>query len=371
MAKKLYTVTLTLPDGTRKYYRAATKKEAEAKRDKDKALLNGGVNIADESTFQEVAELWFVLLKEDKLHSKSKEIVTGILARHVYPVIGQKKVRDIKPADILLLMKSVSGSSNSLQRKVLQYTKAICSFAADNALIPKSPVLSSIKAGGAETEEVEALTDDQCAMLLDAVKDTRAYLFVELLLYTGLRRGEALGLMWQDINFDKAELSVCRSIVYTDGNQTGEINNDLKTSNARRVVPIVPWLLEDLKAAKAESNALYVFAMNDGRYLSKSSFRKLWEIVENRTTATQTKRSRLKRTLDFTVHPHQLRHTCVTRWIENGLDLKEVQYLAGHATADITMNIYAHYRKAQLLVDTAQKMSLTQLKPAPAVALQA
>ena len=220
---------------------------------------------------------------------------------------------------------------------------------------------SSIKAAGAETEEVEALSDEQCAALLNAIRGTRAYLFVELLLYTGLRRGEALGLMWKDIDFNKAELSVCRSIVYTDDHPEGEINPDLKTTNARRNIPIVPWLLEDLKAAKKESNALYVFSMQGGAFLSKTSFRRMWDIIDRRTVGSETKRSLLDRVLDFKVHPHQLRHTCITRWIENGMDLKEAQYLAGHATADITMNIYAHYRKAQLLSGTAAKMAATKI----------
>lgn len=359
MAKKdLYTVTLTLPNGKRKYYRGKTKKEAETKRDKDKMLLGGGVNIADESSFKDVAELWFTLTKEDQLKTKSKEVITATFTRYVYPIIGNKKIRDIKAADIFALMKSVSGYSNSLQKKVLQYTKAVFTFAMDNDLILKSPVISTIKAGGSKPEEEVALTDGQCSALLDAVRGTRAYLFVELLLYTGLRRGEALGLMWKDIDFTNAELSVCRSIVFTNGNQAGEINPDLKTTNARRDIPIVPKLLEDLKAAKAESRSLYVFSMENGSFLSSSSLDSLWGIVERRTA--KNKSGRFKQPLDFTVHPHQLRHTCITRWIENGMDLKEVQYLAGHSSADITMNIYAHYRKTQLLSETAAKMAACQ-----------
>lgn len=353
MAKKYYTVTLTLPDGTRRYYRGNTKKEAEAKRDKERALMNQGVNIADNSTFQEIAEQWYYLFKEDSLHKKSKDILLGTLKRHVYPVLGAKKVRDIKPADVFQLMKSVSGKSNSLQRKVLQSVKAIFAFAVDNDLITRSPVPSTVKAGGSEPDEVEALTDAQCVALLDAVRGTRAYLFVELLLYTGLRRGEALGLMWSDIDFTGAEMEVSRSIVFPDGNQAGEINADMKTANAKRIIPIVPQLLADLKAERAKSKSLYVFSMADGRYLSKSSLRKLWKIITDRFV------------LEDPVHPHQLRHTCITRWIENGLDLKEVQYLAGHATAAITMNIYAHYRRAQMRENTASRMASTQLKPAP------
>ncbi len=345
--KKLYTITLTLPDGKRKYYRGKTKKEAEAKRDKDKALLGRGIDISDNRTFKEVAEFWFALMKEDHVSTRTKELIRGIMDKHVYPVIGEKKIREVLPADIMLLMKTAATTaSKSWQTKILTYTKAVFAFAVDNDLIVKTPVWSSIKPIGEPAKEVQPLTDAQCEALLRAVKGTRAYLFVELLLYTGLRRGEALGLMWSDIDFDQARLTVNRSVVYTDANKDGEINPDLKTMNARREVPIVPWLLEDLRTAKEASRSLYVFSMRDGSFLSRPSFRSMWEIVERRTGD-----------LGFSVHPHQLRHTCITRWVERGIDPKIAQDFAGHATAMFTMNTYVHFRKEDRWQQAAELMA--------------
>ena len=67
-------------------------------------------------------------------------------------------------------------------------------------------------------------------------------------------------------------------------------------------------------------------------------------------------RELVPRTLDFHVHPHLLRHTRITRWFEQGLDIKEIQYLAGHSSVDITLDIYTHYQKDQRLSDTAEKI---------------
>ena len=358
MAQKLVTVTMTLPDGRRKYYRGKTKKEAEAKRDRDAALLDHGVDITTNPTFEEFGELWFDLNKNNSsLHVRSKETTRGILERYVYPAIGRKAVRELRPTDIMNMMKDLSEYSQSTQRKVLQATRAICSFAVDNDIITKSPVLTSIKASGAATEEIKPLTDEQCQCLLAAVKDTRAYLFVELLLYTGLRKGEALGLMWKDIDFRSSTLSVERSVIYPINNKAGEINPELKTSAARRVIPIVPELKKDLETAKGKSKSLYVFSMKDGSFLSESSFRRMWDLINYRSTKTEGSRKILDRTVDFDVHPHLLRHTCVTRWIESGLTAKEAQYLAGHASPDVTMRIYAHYRREQQLAETAAKMA--------------
>lgn len=336
MAKKnLHTVTMTLPDGSRKYYRGRTKKEAEAKRDKDKALLGRGIDISNNGTFEDVAELWFSLTKEENVSTRTKELIRGALNNYIYPVIGDKKIREVVPADIMLLVRTAAKTaSKGWQTKILSYTKAVFAFAVDNDLIAKNPVRASIKPIGEPAKEVQPLTDAQCEALLRAVKGTRAYLFVELLLYTGLRRGEALGLMWSDIDFDQARLSVNRSIVHTNANSAGEINSDLKTANASREVPIVPWLLDDLKKAKQTSRSLYVFSMQNGSFLSKPSFRAMWEIVERRTEA-----------LGFSVHPHQLRHTCITRWVECGIDPKIAQDFAGHSDAMFTMNTYVHFRK--------------------------
>ena len=68
------------------------------------------------------------------------------------------------------------------------------------------------------------------------------------------------------------------------------------------------------------------------------------------------RRELVSRTLDFHVHPHLLRHTCITRWFEQGLDIKEIQYLAGHATVDVTLGIYTHYQQQARREETAKKI---------------
>ena len=251
------------------------------------------------------------------------------------------------PADIMLLMKTAATTaSKGWQAKILTYTKAVFAFAVDNDLIVKTPVWSSIKPIGEPAKEVQPLTDAQCEALLRAVKGTRAYLFVALLLYTGLRRGEALGLMRSDINFDQARLTVNRSIVFNNASNDGVINPGLKTANANREIPVVPQLLEDLKKAKQTSGSPYVFSMRDGSFLSRSSFMALWKLVERRTED-----------LGFSVHPHQLRHTCITRRVERGIDLKIAQDFAGHATAMFTMNTYVHFRKEDRWQQAAELMA--------------
>ena len=358
MADKYVTLTLQLPDGTRKYFRGKTKKEAERKRNEMRMKIGMGVDVNCSTTVEELADMWFKLYKEGKLHKRSEETIRVTLARYILPVLGQMKVADVKPIHIQQLMNSISKYSNSTQNKVLQFTRAIFAVAEENGMVVRSPVGKSIKAGGAKTKEKQPLTKEQSDALLLAVEGTRAHLLVTILLNAGLRIGEALGLMWGDIDFKAGTITVNRSIVYTSDNLSGEINNELKTSNAHRTIPL-PWgVVDELKGEQAKSKSLWVFSMQDGSHLSNNSFRSLWRIIETRTVSkvSANRRELVPRTLDFSVHPHLLRHTCITRWFEQGLDIKEIQYLAGHASVDLTLKIYTHYVKAERFTETAAKI---------------
>lgn len=322
-----------------------------------------GVDLSCQKTFAELADLWFDLYQEGNadLHKRSKETTKNTLNRYILPVLGKMKVIDIKPINIQQLMSGVSKYSKSTQKKVLQTTRAIFRVAMENGMIARSPVSEQIKAGGAAPAEKTPLTEDQCQSLLDAVKGTRAYLLVLVLLYSGLRIGEALGLSWLDIDFDAGTLTVNRSIIYPEENRRGEINLELKTKKAHRTIPLPLFVVDELRKAKAVSNSVWVFAMQDGSFFSYDSFRALWRLIDYRSKVKHTVNGReyVERTLDFSVHPHLLRHTCITRWFNQGLNVKAVQYLAGHATVDITLGIYTHYQEEQSREETANRIRAT------------
>lgn len=122
--------------------------------------------------------------------------------------------------------------------------------------------------------------------------------------------------------------------------------------------------LRVLRAAGAEDKSEYVVHNRTGGPLTETQFRNLWKQVSRRSVMPHTyvryadgKKSvhlvtpgmneaaahnpEVKYTLDFKVTPHQLRHTYITNLIHAGLDPKTVQYLAGHESIKITMDIYA------------------------------
>ena len=359
---KLYTKTITTPTGKRKYIRATTKEELERTYQQAKLEIGAGVDITDATTFGEFAQLWFNTYKRPNLRENSKEDCLYILNNHILPPLSAMRMRDIKPVHIRGVMSNLAGYSRSVQGKAVQILRAIFNAAVENHLLLRSPVSPALKAGGAPAEERVPLTPEQSQRLLDATAGTRAYPAVALMLGAGLRKEEAVGLMWEDIDLKNGYIHVRHAKPFHHGK--GEVTDQLKSKAAYRTIPIPAWLLQILRGEHSKTNSLFVLAMRNGESLTESSFGRLWGIIKARTTddpekigtPVSARHPNVIYTLDFHVHPHLLRHTCITRWLEAGFDLKEVQYLAGHSTPDMTLRVYAHYDQRVRLENTASKI---------------
>lgn len=366
VSKRRYGTHITTPGGDRVYVSGRTKTERAEKVAKARLELGAGVDIANDTQFSEYAYAWANAYKRPKLRANSFGTLMTNLENHVIPFFGEMRVRDIKPLHVQLFLGSISHMSRSAQAKCFQIFSAIMRTAADNGLIYKSPVTKEDKVGGATAEEVEPLTQAQARALLEAVKGTRAYTFCFLALATGLRRGELLGLMWEDVDLKTGRISVRHNKTFPPKENDAPVTTLLKSDAAQRVLPLCPALLDHLRQEKAASDSPYVLCMSNGESLTKSSFRKLWSIVEVRTvtkdrplgtTVSGGRDGPIRVTLSFKCHPHQLRHTCITQWVESGMDFKEVQYLAGHSTLEMTLKVYAHYRRKTREAETADRVS--------------
>lgn len=355
-----YTTAVPLPNGTRKYVRGKTKEELEKKVLELKIELNLGVNVVDNTTFGELALLWYKVYKEPVLRESSKASLKHNINKHILPILSGYEVREIKPFHIQQVMTSVACLSHSTQQKILQIMRSVFQMAEDNGIIAKSPVLSTMKAHGKKADEKEPLTREQSDALLKATWGTRAYTFVLIALNSGLRRGEILGLMWQDIDLEKKILHVRHNLNFSDK----KVTTFLKTDSSKRDIPIPSSLCLHLEHCKAKAKSLYVFSKGNGEPLTESSFRSMWRIVEKRTTfdmekfgkPISPKHPKIFYSLDFHCHPHLLRHTYITRLFESGLDIKQVQYLAGHSTIEMTLKVYTHYDRISRNQETTEKI---------------
>lgn len=311
------------------------------------AIQQGEVNRANPFV-KDYATQWLELVTAD-MRPKNKELYESSINLHVLPILGGKRMGEVQPDDARLVMVALADKSASLQSKVLNTMRKMFENAVDNELIIRNPC-AKLKSGGYKSKEKTALTAEQMQVLLVAVHGTRAEVFVMLGLYTGMRREEILGLMWDCVHLDGTPyVEVKRALRWEQCRPV--VSEMLKSNAARRDIPIPAQLADFLKGMPQEGHVV------GGEPLSQTQFKNLWRIVENRRVGEKTyvvpySPSREKGaksrggdfcyTIDFPVSPHILRHTYITNLILSGADLKTVQYLAGHANIKITLDIYTH-----------------------------
>ena len=146
-------------------------------------------------------------------------------------------------------------------------------------------------------------------------------------LATGLRRGELLGLKWEDIDLDRGNLRVKRQIARIDGEI---VEAPLKTKNAYRTLPLAEDTVDVLQQQKKKvGSSPWVFPSPTGGPISPDSVLHMLHRV--------LKRAGLPR-----VRFHDLRHTFATLALQNGVDIKTVSAMLGHYDAGFTLRTYTH-----------------------------
>ena len=149
-------------------------------------------------------------------------------------------------------------------------------------------------------------------------------LFLALLIFTGARRGEILGLQWQDIDLNANVIHICRNATYTKNQATV---GTPKTKSGFRDIPLFPDLLTYLLPVKEKG---YLIVGNDAP-ISLIAFRRMWE--------------RIEKTINLHgATPHVFRHTMGTLLNDVGADVKTIQGVSGQRDFKTTANRYVHSR---------------------------
>lgn len=371
MADKSYKrKTLRHPlTGARRDVYAKTRTELKEKCDALQAAWAEDILTAESPFLFQYAAEWFSRLSPGWSAPRRAEIAREI-NNNICPVIGQLRLREITSDSCMDVMAARASMSRAAQEKTLQVLKRILKAAEAAGKIERDPS-RDLKAAGKPPKKKEALTPDQQRILLDAVEGCSIRLFVMLGLYAGLRREEILGLAWKDVHLDAAapHLDVRQALRWPDNNQP-EISPTLKSAAAWRSVPLPPPLLAELRERHAEAEKSLKSKINastvinrEGRPWTYQTFRRAWNAIDVRTAregrpvgSSIRNHPGVKVTIDFAVTPHILRHTYITMLILGGVDIRRAQYLAGHETADVTLDIYTHlmaHRPEDLLPDVS------------------
>ena len=189
-------------------------------------------------------------------------------------------------------------------------------------------------------KKVDFLEPSQAQRFLQCVSEESLYwqCLLNVLITTGLRRGECVGLQWGDIDGEKLTLSISRN-VSIDKDSPEKYHIGSTKTGEDRVVPISSRLYGLLMTFKREQEAKYQasFMLSAFVFCSETNpYTPLYPTTVTRHVSKFIKRHNLPN-----VSPHDLRHTAATLALESGADLKQVQELLGHKDASTTMQFYA------------------------------
>ncbi|WP_311505260.1 site-specific integrase [uncultured Streptococcus sp.] len=171
------------------------------------------------------------------------------------------------------------------------------------------------------------------------------YTFFHLLAFSGLRSGEAIGLMWSDVDFENKRLSISRTAVVVNKKQTVQ---DPKTKRSKRVITLDDETLSVLKVWKRQQIKEYFQAgkayQHDSNYIFTNN-RGEWLLTS--TMKVKLKRFLCKHNELKKITPHGFRHTHASLLFEAGITAKIISDRLGHNNVQTTLDMYTHINDNQ------------------------
>ena len=231
----------------------------------------------------------------------------------------------------------------------------IFGYAEKMEVITRNP-MDKVDAPKKERKPVDALTEEQAkvffSLLPSCPLEFRCILY--LLITTGIRRGECMGLQWGDIDDQAGTITVQRNVSFTS--KLGVTVGIPKTENGFRSLPLVASTLTTLHEWKEQTEREHPNENLHNAFLFPS--KKGIFMPRDPNSVTRRVKRFMKNNGLPDLSPHDLRHSCATLLLAHGADVKSVQEILGHADASTTLNFYVkgdiqHMRSATEKLATA------------------
>ena len=330
------------------YKNVLGKTQAEVKEKLKKAIEETkGLDVAkaESYTVGQWMDVWYEYYAQIKVRPSSHKTYEGYIKNHIKPNIGSIPLTKLTTLDLQRLYQKLlaegrvdrleaqnqpKGLSPKTVRNINQVISSAMQLAIQQHLIAQDPT-DGCALPKTEHREMQTLSADQLAAFLLEARHSGVFEMYYIELATGLRRGELLGLKWEDIDFDNQTLRVRRQV----GRINGEVREaPLKTKNAYRTISLGTDAIGVLKQQREKQpGSSYVFPGPTGGPIAPDSVLHMLHRVLDRAGLPE-------------IRFHDLRHTFATLALQNGVDVKTVSGMLGHFSAGFTLDTYAHVTTA-------------------------
>ncbi|MFE7045749.1 tyrosine-type recombinase/integrase [Streptomyces atratus] len=362
------------PGNTRKRVRVygSTRTEALAKLTEKIASSNRGVPVPSaQGSVSAYLTYWLEAVAVHQLRENTHTRYTACVNQYLVPGLGKKKLAKLTAKDVRTWLNQVRTTcqccargidasrtqprccaagaccSKRLSPLTLAYIHSVLKSALEHAVREEEitrNVARNVRTGTPRPRRFEPLTADEARQFLAAVRNDRLFALYELALRAGLRKGELLGLQWEDLDLQTGTASIRRTLQRT---QTGGLTAlPTKTRASERRIALPSECIHSFKehrevqeGEEGEREAAADDWRDNGLVFSTPAGGPIDPANLNRSFRSLLDRAGLRR-----IRFHDLRHSTATLLLEQGVELVVVKELLGHAHIGVTATVYAHVR---------------------------
>jgi len=314
----------------------------------------------DRQTVAQFLDGWLRDIVAIKNRPQTYDLYRRIVARHLVPTIGTIPLVKLAPQHVQQLLQSKGKDYSPATVSAIHHCLgSALRWAVRWQLVPRNVALLALTPPQ-QPKVMTVLTPEQARHLLDAARGDRLEALYRVALSLGLRRGEMLGLRWQDVDWDAARLHVVHSMLFLA--KQPPVLAPTKTAKSVRDLPLPPSLLlalkehharqlhEQLIAGSKWHDQDLVFCTPHGKPLDP---RDLWYAFRALQERAGVPPMRL----------HDLRHSAASLMAAQGVPARTIMAILGHSSIGITYNTYVHvYEEAKDAAGMAMEEILGEVK---------
>ena len=307
-------------------------------------------------TVEEYMTSWLITYKKVELKPKSYDTLESTIQHQIVPYFKGMQFFSVTHEDIQKFINQLNddGRSYSIIRKAYLALNGVYKYAMMKDQLLKNPCFGVKLPKKAEknVKSIQVLSKEQIKRYCEHATERygngkciyRLGYGLVLILFTGLRLGEAAGLMWDDIDFQKRTLKVQRTLEYVknrDGDENSNhyvlVEGTTKSKSSERTIPLNQTALSALlELKKANGGFAYVFSNAKGKPMNPRNLNRAHDCILERAGIPH-------------IGIHALRHTFANQLFANKVDIKVISKLLGHSDVSVTVHIRNHHTNKSIV----------------------